>query len=131
MFSLRSTVSSVPGPQLIGLINLTEYKKMVGDREEMIRGPVLRSALLVTQGSGYQTHQQKQADWLGTRIVCQERRQTTPILVQGKFSGKEEMVSVDENRQTEEIFIHKTITSSLRNEECSDQVKSCLRPLLL
>lgn len=41
--------------------------------------------------------------------------------VTGKGSGKEEMISVDENRQMKDIFTHKIITASLRKKECSDQ----------
>ena len=37
-----------------------------------------------------------------------------------KCSGEEEMISEDENRQTKDISIHKTLTSSLRKKDHSD-----------
>lgn len=42
----------------------------------------------------------------------------------GKGSGKEEMISLNENRRTKDIFTHKTIISSLKKLDCRDQDNS-------
>lgn len=44
-------------------------------------------------------------------------------------AGKRDVVSVNENRQTEGNFIHKTMMSSLRNKERNDRDNLRLRTL--